>query len=68
MRRVTIIVETDDQYVKVQRFREDGRDRDVAQLLAEAVWRVADTFHAEVLEDISRAVADAVRRRSGDPS
>lgn len=61
MIKVTLTVETDDQVVQVTRYGETHRD--VAQALGECAWRVADTYHAEVLEDIARAVRDAIRAR-----
>lgn len=60
MKKVTITVETAEQLVSVTRQHDK---HSAAQLFAEAIWRVADTMHADELEFIAQAVADAVRKR-----
>jgi hypothetical protein len=58
--KVTITVETDDQHTTITR----QGTQSVAQHFAEAIWRVADTFHTEVLADIAQAVAETMRKRT----
>lgn len=62
MIKVTLTVETDEQYTSVSRWDEKDK-KDVARLFAEAIWRVADTFQTDVLEDMSRAVSAALDAR-----
>lgn len=62
--KVTITIETDEQTTAVTRQGESN----VAQLFAEAIWRVADTFHADHLEFIAKAVADAVQAKHRERS
>lgn len=60
MRRVTVIVETDEQYTKVSRERETD---DLGILLAQCIYRVADTFNSRELEEIAKAAKSAIQRR-----
>ncbi len=56
---VTVIIETDAQFVKVTKVGE----RTTASLLAEAVKGAADTFQGEDLQPIAQAVHVATEPR-----
>jgi hypothetical protein len=58
--KVTITVETGDQLVTVTRQHDQ---HDVATLFAQCVFRVSDTFHPEVLEDLAKACEQALQAR-----
>lgn len=60
MRRVTVIVETDDQYTKVSRERETD---DLGVLLAQCISRVADTYNSPELEEMAEAAKRAINDR-----
>jgi hypothetical protein len=59
MIKVTVSIETDEQYTQVTR-----QGDDMSLLLAQCISRVADTYRSAKLEAIAEAVAKIVR---GEP-
>ena len=57
--KVTLTIETDDQYTSVMR---SGETPAIDRLLAECIIRVADTFNSHKLEDMARAVKAAYEK------
>ena len=58
MAKVTVIVETDDQYTQIAR-----QGDDLGVLLAQCIAAAAETYNSKRLDEIAEAASAAARRR-----